>query len=374
MKFGTLIKSALASAALWAASGTAMALTCTYLNGIQPANGFMPLQVSAITVGRDVPVGTEVYRQTFRVASGQAPTVECLNAPFQIWSEMNVDSFYGLTRWSSGKYANKVYRTDIEGLGVAFNSLGGTLPRKSTPAPTTCTSGRRCLVSMEGPANFELILIKIGDVSPGVLIGANLPTVSLYANFNTVRLLGFAMGVSGNIQVVSRTCSTPDVVVPMGEHQTKTFTGPNSASGWKEFSIALNNCPAFNGTYGVNAPSWTSQSGKFPSGTGTGGTRTNNSLQYRITPARTAINASNGVMSLDPSAVGSPPAASGVGVQIATPNNAPVPLGTNRNSNLPLQTSEGNYSIQLRARYLQTESSVTPGPANASATFTIIYQ
>lgn len=372
--FSTLIKSMLASAALWAATNTAMALTCTYVDDIRPANGVMPLQISAITVGRDVPVGTEVYRQKFKVASSQSPTVRCLYAPYQTLTEMNVNSNIGVTGWSSGKYANKVYRTGIEGLGVAFGSAGKTMPWKSSSAPAECRPGTICETSLAILTEFELVLIKMGDVRPGVLVGGNLPSVSTYAHFNAIRMLAFSMTISGSIQIVSRTCSTPDVAVPMGTHQTKEFTGLNSTTGWKDFSIVLNNCPAFHGTYSTNAPSWTSQSGDWPSGVGTGGSRTNNSLLFRIDPARLAINVPNGVLSLDPSPTGAPPAASGVGIQIATANNAPMPLGANQSSGLNLRTSEGSYSIPLRARYLQTGSQVTPGPANASATFTITYQ
>lgn len=375
MNIGALIKAGLAVGALWAVAGTAMAVTCKYMDGIEPADGSMPLQISAITVGRDVPVGTEVYRQRYNLAAGQLPKFECSYAPFQAWAEYIVDGFYGKANWSSGTYANNVYRTGVDGLGIAFNSGGAPLPRKGTPRASVCHSNSPCITPIANDtASFEMILIKIGDVRPGVLLGHNLPTVGLYANFGDARKLVFYMATSGNIQIVSRTCSTPDVVVPMGEHQTKLFTGINSATGWKEFSIGLNNCPAFHGTYSVNAPSWTSQSGAYPSGTGTSGSRTNNSLQFRIEPARKAIDASNGVLSLDPGSAGSPPAASGVGVQIATPNNVSVPLGIDRNSGLSLRTSEGSYSIPLRARYLQTGSKVTPGPANASATFTITYQ
>ncbi|OHW38048.1 MULTISPECIES: fimbrial protein [Pseudomonas] len=375
MNIGALIKAGLAVGALWAVAGTAMAVTCTYMDGIRPAVGSMPLQVSAITVGRDVPVGTEVYRQKFSMAAGQAPKLECLYAPYQQWTELTVDSSYALASVSSGTYANKVYRTSIPGLGVAFNSLGGPLPRQSGRAWTTCTSGWRCLVPFDGPSNFELILIKLGDVTPGVLMGSTLPIVSLFGNFGDARMQGFRMGISGSIQIVSRTCSTPDVSVPMGSHLTAKFTGINSTTGWTDFAIALNNCPAFSGIYTTSGPNWVSQSGTSPSGTTTSsGTRVNNSLQYRIDPARVAINATNGVLALDPSGTGKAPAATGVGVQVATSNGTPVPLATNRASGLTLRTTEGSYSIPLRARYLQTANTVTPGPANASATFTIIYQ
>ncbi|MBF8004430.1 type 1 fimbrial protein [Pseudomonas brenneri] len=372
--FHTFIKSVLTPAApLWAVANTALALTCDYKDGIRPANGDMPLQISAITVGRDVPLGTEVYRQAFDVASGRSPTVECKYPPFQMWAEYVVDSSRGVANWSSGTYANKVYRTNIQGLGVAFYA-SGPLPRSGDKRPPNCPNKNSpCPVPLYLTTNYELVLIKIGDVSPGVLRGSDLPRVALYANFNSIRILGFSMGTSGSIQIVSRTCNTPDVVVPMGTHPTKQFTGLNSATGWKDFSIVLNNCPAFHGTYKTDTPSWTSQSGANPSGTGYSGRPTDNKLLFRIDPARAAINASNGVLSLDPSPTDSASAASGVGIQIATPNNSPVPFGTNRSSGLNLRTSEGSYSIPLRARYIQTGKQVTPGPANASATFTITY-
>ncbi len=377
MKLRTFIKSLLASAALWAAANTAMAITCDYQDGIRPANGNMPLQISAITVGRDVPLGAEVYRQKFSVASGKTPTFNCRYAPFQIWADYVVTSSRENANWPDAKYAGKVYKTNIQGLGVVFivGVPGVPLPARGPNVTPNCPSSYLpCPVRVNEVSDYELVLIKIGNVSPGLLQGSDLPRVSMYINANTARMLGFSMGTSGAIQIVSRTCSTPNVVVPMGTHQTKTFTGINSASGWQNFSIDLNNCPAFHGTYSTNGPSWTSQSGTSPSGVGTSGSRDNNSLMFRIDAARVAINAPKGVLSLDPSVAGSPPAASGVGIQIATPNNAPVPFGRKQSSGLILRTSEGSYSIPLRARYLQTGRQVTPGPANASATFTISYQ
>lgn len=372
MNIGSLVKSGLAAALLWAATGPAFAITCTYMNGIQPAVGAMPLQVSAISVGRDVPVGTEVYRQKFNMASGQAVKLECLYAPYQQHTELTVDTSFGLTSWSSGTYAGKVYQTDIPGLGVAFNSLGGPLPRQTSKAGTACAPGTRCLVPFDGPSNFELILIKVGDVTPGVLRGDSLPVVSLFGNFGDARMLGFKMGLSGSIQIVSRTCSTPDVSVAMGRHKSKVFTGVNSTPGWTNFSIRLNNCPAFHGTVSKTPVVWESQGGKSPSGKAGNVSIDNNSLRYRIDPVRTAINSGTGVLSLDPTAANRPPAASGIGVQVAT-MTATLPLATLQSSGLTLSSSESSYSINLRARYLQTASTVKEGPANASATFTISY-
>jgi type 1 fimbria pilin len=375
MSIRALIKSGLAVMALWGTASTAMAVTCYYANGVQPAVGTMPLQISAITIGRDVPVGTVVYRQKFNMAAGQAVRPECYSAPYEQWVEMTLENTYAPANWYSAPYANKVYRTTVPGLGVAIDSSGGPLPRISDKKPSNCSPGQfRCIVPFDSSANFELVLIKLGDVAPGVLAGNTLPIVSQFGNFGDARVQGFRMGISGSIQIVSRTCSTPDVTVPMGTHQTKTFTGINTASGWVDFAIQLNDCPAFTGTFSTAGPGWISQSGNAPTGTGTSGTLVNNTLQYRIDPARAAINAGTGVLSLDPSATGSSPAATGVGVQIATTNGSGLPLSTNQNSGLVLRTTESSYSIPLRARYLQTQAKVMPGPANASATFTIIYQ
>ncbi|MBP5078200.1 hypothetical protein HUS84_30405 [Pseudomonas chlororaphis] len=55
--------------------------------------------------------------------------------------------------------------------------------------------------------------------------------------------------------------------------------------------------------------------------------------------------------------------------------NALLPLSTVRNfmSVDPRCPENSSLRITLRARYLQTATTVTPGLANAAATFTIIY-
>ena len=379
MHIGSLLKSAVAIALLWAVANPAFAISCSYMYGIQPAKGSMPFQASAISVGREVPVGTEVYRQTYRARSGQTVTLDCLYAPFQMSTEWTVDASSGMAAWSTGQYANKVYKTSIDGLGAVFNSTGGLLPRRTSTQPSTCTSGNHCQVPFAnpstntGPANFELILIKIGAVTPGVLSGSSLPIVSLFGNFGDARMLGFQMGISGNLQIVSRTCSTPDVSVPMGTYTSKDFTGINSATGWKDFSIRLNDCPAFHGTLTKIAASWLSDSGNSPGGTGTTGVREINRLRYRIDPVGTVASLGNGVLGLDRGAPGGPPSAAGIALQIGSQGTSTLFLATLQSSDLTLSDSERSYSIPLRARYLQTGSRVTPGPANASATFTISY-
>ncbi|WP_171820038.1 fimbrial protein [Pseudomonas chlororaphis] len=206
-------------------------------------------------------------------------------------------------------------------------------------------------------------------MSPGTVRGVSLPTMAYsWVTTNTVELQ--RVSLTGSINIVSRTCSTPDVTVAMGTHQLSEFSGVNSATPWKDFSIALNNCPAFHGIYSGTGPRWLSD------GTSNNlDSRTNNLLRLRLDPVRTAINPGQGILSLDPSAPGGAAAASGIGLQVADSHGGALPLATLRPSGITPRATEGaSYSIPLKARYIQTAGSVTAGPANASAVFTINYQ
>lgn len=177
------------------------------------------------------------------------------------------------------------------------------------------------------------------------------------------------VGFSGSIFIVSRTCSTPDVAVPMGTHMTSEFSGRNTFTPWKDFSIALNNCPAFRGYYQDIGPHWASN-GMASNLT----MRKNNVLQVRLDPTRAAITPNLGIMSLNPSAPGEDPAATGVGLQVADSIGTPLPLATLRASGItPRTVEDASYTIPLKARYIQTGDNITAGPANATATFTINY-
>ncbi|HDL7733767.1 TPA: type 1 fimbrial protein [Yersinia enterocolitica] len=79
-----------------------------------------------------------------------------------------------------------------------------------------------------------------------------------------------------------------------------------------------------------------------------------------------------GVLKLSPE----PGAASGVGVQLLTgKNNDPVVFGQPKQMGISASSGTNlQEEIDITARYYQTENKVTPGSANASATFTLTYQ
>ncbi|HEY0506072.1 MAG TPA: fimbrial protein [Lysobacter sp.] len=146
----------------------------------------------------------------------------------------------------------------------------------------------------------------------------------------------------GGPTFVLLSCETPDVSVDLRQHQLSSFTGPATTTPAVDFSVKLNNCPA-----GMNA------------------------IKYRIDPATTVVDATQSVVALDATST-----ATGIGVQLLNGAGTPHPLGTGTDQLIPAYspTTGGSYTIPLKARYYQTDPSVTPGLANTLMTFTLTYQ
>jgi len=356
------------------ASESALAATCRFADSNPVGNRgvvvTMPLSGGNLTVGRDVPLGAEVYRQTFFPAT--SINVSCNDiATYAIERNFFTRTPLPLASWSGSPYAGKVYESGVAGIGIVVVHGADAVPydwnwRNCSGASGTCT-----ILLGPGTTSYTVLFIKTGPVSAGVINGSNIPSAARdLITDNTIAPV--RLDFSGSINIVSRTCSTPDVSVPMGQHQLAEFSGLNTATPWQDFNIALNNCPAFNGYYQASGPTWTSNGGA--GSVGNLNSRKNNVLQVRIDPTRTPLNASLGILSLNPAAPGGDKAATGVGVQVADSAGGPLPLATLRASGITPRTDEGaSYVIPLKARYIQTESSISAGPANATATFTINY-
>ncbi|WP_246884436.1 fimbrial protein [Pseudomonas chlororaphis] len=230
---------------------------------------------------------------------------------------------------------------------------------------------------MAGVGVSAIDLIKIGDVVGSGVISGN--------TFSTYEHLIFQDGVSspylrssfsGTINVVSRTCQTPDVQVDMGVHPVSTFNQADSATPWKNFSIALNNCPAFYGTNPV-AGGWSLSPNTSNIPATLASPHQDNSLQVNLTGTVPAIDGSRGILALNPAGAGAARSATGVGVQLANSDGVPVRIGPNAwiPSGITTQARDGaSYTIPLKARYLRTSGPMGPGQANATVQFTINYQ
>lgn len=365
MKMMRVLKLSATMLGLSSVAGTAMA-DCNFFEGTSTMIRTMPLLGGNITVGRDVPLGTEVYRQTFSPST--AVKIACSPGLYNIETRRGLPVLpLPLSSWSGTPWSGHVYQSGVPGIGVAIWYAGTALPFSGNS--TNCGGGTAtCNITIQGTMAFDVSFIKIGDVSPGTVQGSQLPTVDQkWVSSNTLDVS--RVNFSGSINVVSRTCETPDVTVPMGTHLTNEFSGLNSFTPWKDFSIALNNCPAFYGTHRGGGPRWGSD------GTVTGRTPNANVLMLRLDATRPAINPALGILSLNPSAPGDTVEATGVGVQVANNSGTPWSLTSMLSSGITPQALEGgSYTIALKARYIQTGGSVTAGPANASAVFTLNYQ
>lgn len=173
---------------------------------------------------------------------------------------------------------------------------------------------------------------------------------------------------SGSIQIVSQTCTTPDVTVALGEHKVSEFPTVGSATPWKSFNIQLLNCPAFYGASTSlrntdNGTSWV-ESNK---------TATPNVLQFSLTATNGTVAIYPGTVRLSPTSSG-PASATGIGVQIVDDSLTAVRFSTLMPSNITPRATAGNYTIPLQARYIRITGALAPGPANAAVMFTINYQ
>lgn len=366
MKMLKKLKLSAAVLGLLSMAGMAMA-DCQFTQGA-PAFNTMQLLGGNITVGRDVPLGAEIYRQTFQVPANTVITCSIQSTNIQRVRTLPVTPL-SLSGWAGSPWGGHVYQTGVPGIGVAVWNAGSAMPFTQNYGNCGGGTANCSWTDVQNSMAFDLSFIKIGEVSPGTIQGASLPTMDQkWISTNTLDVQ--RVNVAGSLNIVSRTCSTPDVQVPMGTRMLNEFSGPNTFTPWKDFTIALNDCPAFHGFYRDTGPRWLNDGT-----TNNLNSRKNNVLQLRLDPTRTPINPTLGILSLNPSAPGDSAAAMGVGVQVANNSGTPMPLATLNASGITPQAQEGaSYTIALKARYIQTGTSVTAGPANASAVFTINYQ
>lgn len=346
-------------------AGAVHAQTCTYAAdnpyGNGPFNAVVPLNITALTIGRDVPDGTVLYRQTiatqgsYRVYCPAAVTSTTTNR----WLPVTPRP---LSSWNSGTYAGKTYETGVPGIGVAVFWASQVYPVKSAGSNT----GN---LTYTLPSQFDYVVIKTGPVSPGVISGANLPTAQYDFGATGSELTVANTRFTGSLRIVSQTCTTPDVTVDLGTYKVSDFKGAGSVTPFKNFNIQLQNCPAFYGR-SASLTNTDSATGWVESGR----TINPNVLAFSLTPTTDIISAYPGTVGLSPTSSG-PPAATGIGVQVAT-RIIYAPFNTLIGSGItPTAVDGASYSIPLQAHYIQTGAAApTPGPANTSMMFTINYQ
>ncbi len=271
-----------------------------------------------VLVQRDTPVGAVIATATTGAYNGGDRIAGCTEPWTLKWD---------VKQWSvPSRLGHSIYRTNVEGVGIRLTntSLGEVIPY-------TQERGVEDVVIQGDGIKGELI--KTGDITggsllPGVLARGMVSDEFYFANVT----------LNGISTIVTTACSvtSPNIEVPLGEHDKSEFSGRGSGTAWQMFDIGLE-CDR--------------------------GAR----ISVRIDATEDSDAGQKDVMALDPD----PNAAAGMGVQLWYQNGGAVAFGETHYNQL---SAGGNEAIHLQARYYQTLESIKAGQANATATFTMIYR
>lgn len=241
-----------------------------------------------------------------------------------------------------------ILETLLPGIGVRYKSVYKNCPQGYWPVICTST------FSLTNPEPFQLTveLVKIGPISP-MEVSSHLWAV--WEEVGPVRPYYIELYPRGTISVVFKrqpTCSFPSnstIQASLGTVSAGSFRGVGSTSPERPFKIDLS-CKGGDGVTPMDA-------------------------YVTLTDATNPGNRSR-VLTLSPDS-----GARGLGVEVLSGTTV---LGYGEDSNAlgnpgqwkagPVSPGTSIFSIPLAARYVQTESVVTPGSGNARATFTMSYQ
>lgn len=365
--------------------------SCSIYSGNPAFTETVNLGGLSTTIGADTPNGSEVFRMAYSPVSNAA--IDCKNntttpATFTVpYKAQYVSNPKPLSTGNQGAYPGKVYETGVTGLGVIILATSGgsfTMGSNIDSETYSAITSTNQQFSRLRHFSFTLILIKTGPISPGIVSGANLPSVSVSAattaGVTGLPILMQTLKFTGQLNIASQSCTTPDVNVNLGTYPVQsTFTGIGSTTTWMDSSIKLTNCPAFMGTYtgtgSIANPTNPAPLTTTGTSTLTAKRTVSNSVNITLTPTSTILDGTQGIFAL--SNLGSAGVASGVGIQIAygniTSSMAVANLGAA--NSVPVKNSTAtDITIPLGARYIQTDESVQPGVANGKLTFLINYQ
>lgn len=242
-----------------------------------------------------------------------------------------------------------VYKTNIEGIGVKISDEGfskGSVSALSNDVQKWYTYGSG---PWSGPGFLTGIKVQFyitGPVSTGTVVLPT-PTVELWANDSLSTVNGakyVTLSIGGSVTVKASTCEPPNITVNLDKYSRSDFSGINSKSPAKVFNFQINNCSA-----GMN------------------------SVNYTFAPAAGVTlkesGTANQYITLDGSST-----ASGVGIQVLYNDGTIVPFNSKIKYTGYSSTTGGSYIIPLKARYIQTASTINGGTANSAVEFTMSYE
>lgn len=281
----------------------------------------------AIVVQRDAAIGAVLYSGSTTVTGQYA--LGCtwpVQLKFTMLYQGGVLSSYG----------QHVYKTNVEGIGVVFNSGGTSTTFFDNPASVINFTGTGTeLVWYGGVVQY----IKTGPVKSGVLAAGDLAMLSLWGyDGKYYDLVDYKIN-SAVITSVACAITTPSLTFPMDTIPTSEF---GSKIGYTSRETNTQNL-------GLNCDA-------------------DANINVELSGTQNPDVTSTLVLALN--GQGTTGVASGLGVQLLY-NGAPLEI----NKPLALKKSAGGQDLlPIVARYYQTKTVVTAGDASTSATLTLTYQ
>lgn len=163
--------------------------------------------------------------------------------------------------------------------------------------------------------------------------GAALMMGNAFAAAGTVNFNGNILDSACDVEV-----SSQNQVVVLGDYNKSEFTATGSRTAAAKFDIVLKNCPV---------------------------TVTSAKVRFDGTPDLTNAD----LLAIDTSVAG---AATGVAINLMTADKADLPLHGSNSYSYTLSSTADN-TLNFYAQYISTASSVTAGPANSVANFSVVY-
>lgn len=297
--------------------------TCTFVN-----DQISVVDIGNVIVQRDTPIGSEIsVTQTATIPSMLLAT--CTDGGQSL---NQFDYMGGVATSMPG-----VYYTNVPGVGIAIiTSTGGISAMQNPPTTywiTPLGSGTTTLSS--GNAQ-NIRLYKIGNIVSGNLTPGLIGHQSLLDDGRTIREIQLA---SGSVTQVACSIKTPNLVFPLGDVPVSTFG--NTIGFIPDVSSTQNlglDCDA-----GAN-------------------------INVSLNGTQNPDSSDTSVLALNNQ--GGSDVASGLGIQLLY-NDVPLSL----NNRIVLKNSPGGVeTFPLKARYIQTKTTVTAGDASTNATLQLTYQ
>lgn len=300
--------------------------SCSFYSGV---SGEVPgyLNFGKVVVQRDVPIGSVLATAVTGAYNNNNPIAGCTR---EAWTAR-----WEMTKWGTlSGYGSNVYKTNLPGVGLRLSSTvsGRILPFEGRYPYNA--SGSWATLPGEG---IKGELIKIGNITSGTLTNGMLARASVVNKFYFANI---TLNGTNTVTAAACTVTSSSVNVPLGDYGKGVFTRQGTTTAWHPFNIDL--------VCDKSA-----------------------SINVQINAAQALSNIA-GVMKLDNA--GSRDTATGIGIQLWYVPNGGRPVQFGQQSHYYTSPYGGRETLQMQARYYQVAQDVTPGKANATATFTLSYK